>query len=147
MFLFVAERHRIGAFLQPLGPDSEPIAIPVQDLHAIAPPVGEYEQMAGEGVHLHYCVHQCVQPVEAPPHVARRGRQVHTHTGRQMNHRGSRNTLSTSRSVAASMPGAIRNRSPEARTTSTAATAAGALRLVSTNANFIGSPAASRFRH
>src|SRR5450755_607542 len=147
MFLFVTEWHRVGAFFQPLGPDGEPVAIPVKDLDSVASPVSEYEQMPAKRVELHHRVHQRMQPIEAAPHIARRRRQVHAHAGRQMDHRGSRNTLNTSRSVTASMPGAIRSRSPEARTTSTAATAAGALRFVSTSANFIGSPTASRFRH
>jgi len=95
-----------------LRPYREPVAIPIQNLDPVTTPVGEHEQMSGESIQLHHRVHQRVQPVEAPPHIARRGCQVHTHAGRQMDHRGSRNTLSTSHSVAASTPGAIRTRSP-----------------------------------
>jgi hypothetical protein len=64
-----------------------------------------------------------------------------------MDHRGSRNTLSTNRTVAASAPGGIRNRSPEASVSSIAAALPAALRLVSTRANFTGSCAAKRLRH
>jgi hypothetical protein len=64
-----------------------------------------------------------------------------------MNHRGSRNTLSTVRNVVVSTPGSIRNRSPVASVSSTAAPLAGTLPLVSTSANFTGSRAANRLRH
>ena len=46
----IFERHRVRAFFQPLGPDREAVAIPVQDLDPVAPPVGEDEQMSGECV-------------------------------------------------------------------------------------------------
>ncbi len=92
-------------------------------------------------------VHQRVQPIEAPPHIARRRRQVHPHAGRQVHHRGSRKTLKTTRNAAGSTPGPTRNRSPVASMTSTVAVSAHAFALVSTSANFTGSSLAKRFRH
>jgi hypothetical protein len=58
---------------------------------------------------------------------------------RQTDHRCARNMLCNCRSVAASIACTIRNCSPKVRVTSSRATAAGALWLVSTSANFIGS--------
>jgi hypothetical protein len=60
------------------------------------------------------------QAIETPPHIARRRRQVHANTSRRMDHRGSRNMLSTRRNVATSVPGSIRNRSPGSNTGNTA---------------------------
>jgi hypothetical protein len=71
-------------------------------------------------VQLHHRTHQRVQPIEAPPHITRRCRQVYAHACRQMNHRGSRNTLSTKGSVPASIPSVMWTRSPEVRMISTA---------------------------
>jgi hypothetical protein len=41
--------------------------------------------MPGEGIQPHHRIHQRMQPIEAPPHIARRGCQVHAHAGRQIN--------------------------------------------------------------
>ena len=71
--LVLAERHRVRSFFQPLGPYREPVAIPIQYFDPVATAVGEHEQMPGESIELHLPHHQCVQPVEAPPHIARRG--------------------------------------------------------------------------
>jgi len=76
--------------------------------------------MPGERVQLYNRIHQCVQTVEAPPHVAGRGREIDPHAGRRMHYRSSRNTLSTASKVAASKLGAIRSRSPKARKSSVA---------------------------
>jgi hypothetical protein len=63
-----------------------------------------------------------------------------------MDHRGSRNTLSTARNVALSTPGPIRNRSPVVRVTSTGVATTAAPRFISTIANFTGSCRLERFR-
>ena len=39
-----------GPALQPFGPDGKAVAIPIQDLDAIAPLVDEDEEMTGEGI-------------------------------------------------------------------------------------------------
>ncbi|MEO7650646.1 MAG: hypothetical protein ABIZ80_09265 [Bryobacteraceae bacterium] len=46
-------------------PDREAVAIPVEYLDPVAPPVGEDEQMSGKRIQLHCLRHQCVQAVEA----------------------------------------------------------------------------------
>ena len=137
------ERHRIGAFFQPLGPHREPIAIPVQDLYAVLAPVREHEQMPGKCIQLHRAGDQRVQAVEAATHVTRRRAQVHANTRRQVDHACSRSTASTSRSVAASV--GIRRRSPRASISSirVASSVAG---FASTSANVTGFPVLSRCR-
>ena len=63
------ERHRISAFFQPLGPYREPVAIPVEDFHPVAPPVGEHEQMPGERIELDLTDYQRMQSIETAPHI------------------------------------------------------------------------------
>jgi hypothetical protein len=58
------------------GPAEDPQEQPVEgltfrNLHPVPPAVGKYEQMPGPRIQLHYTGYQTVQPVEAPPHVAR----------------------------------------------------------------------------
>ena len=101
-FVLFTERHRVGAFLQPLGPHREPVAIPVQNLHPVPRRLAKTEKMPGKRIQLHRAGDQRVQSVEASPHVARRGAQVHAHARRQVDHAGSRSTASTNLSVAAS---------------------------------------------
>ncbi len=43
-------RDAEGAALEPLGPDGQAVAVPIQDLDAIAAFVDEDEEMTGEGV-------------------------------------------------------------------------------------------------
>ena len=89
--------------------------------------------MTGERIELHHARHQRVQAIEAPPHVAGRGPQVHAHARRQVHHgRGSRTTLNTVRSAAASH--GTRSRSPPTSANSIHIGAGAALGLVSTSA-------------
>jgi hypothetical protein len=101
--------------------------------------------MSSEGVQLKVIAHQGVQPIEAPPHVARTQTQVHAHAGRQVDH--PRTVSSTIRNVAASTSLPIRSRSPLGRTNSSVesrlAVAAG---TVSNRANRTGVLFRNRFR-
>src|SRR5580704_4388691 len=141
-----AERHRVRTFLQTLCPDREAVAIPVEDLDPVAPPVGEDEQMSAESVQLHRLSHQSVQAVKALAHVAGRSAEIDAHAGRQVHHQRSRSTFNTVRRVVASAPGAMRRRSPEARISSSGANRSAPDGCASTSANRTGSTAASRFR-
>jgi len=123
----------IAAFFQALGPDRESISVPIEDLEPVSSLVQEQIQMAGEGIQLEMIAHQRVQPIEAPAHVARAQTQVHAHAGRRVNH--GRNASSTSRSVAASTPLAMRSRSPLASSNSSGAV----LATVFSSANCTGS--------
>src|SRR5205807_2307079 len=62
-------RDAEGAALEPLGPDGQAIAVPVQDLDAIAPLVEEDEEVAGEGIQREGTGDQGGEAVEALPHV------------------------------------------------------------------------------
>ena len=43
-------REAEGPAFEPLGPDGQAVAVPIQDLDAIAPLVDEDEEMTGEGI-------------------------------------------------------------------------------------------------
>ncbi len=83
--------------------------------------------------------HQGVQPVKTLAHIACCQAKIHPHAGRQVDH--TRNTASTVRNVVPSTPVPMRNRSPLANTSSSAASAADSCRaaLLSTKAKRTGS--------
>ena len=43
-------REAEGPALEPFGPDGQAVAVPIEDLDAIAPLVDEDEEMTGEGI-------------------------------------------------------------------------------------------------
>src|SRR3984893_10621088 len=122
----------VGARFQTFCPDGKPIPVPVQNLEPISALVGEQVKMAGKWIQLEMIPHQRVQPVEAPAHVAGTQAQIHSYTGRRVNHRLT--TSSTRRNVAASTPFRIRSCSPLARISSNGA----ALATVFRRANCTG---------
>src|ERR1051325_415214 len=124
--------NRVGTRFQTFRPDGKPIPVPVQNLESISALVGEQVKMAGKWIQLEMIPHERVQPVEAPPHVAGTQAQIHSYTGRRVNHRLTRS--STRRNVAASTPFRIRSCSPLARISSNGA----ALATVFRRANCTG---------
>jgi hypothetical protein len=53
-----------GPALEPFGPDGQAVAVPIEDLDAIAPLVDEDEEMTGEGIQRQ-AGSQGEEPVEA----------------------------------------------------------------------------------
>src|SRR5436305_855305 len=101
--------------------------------------------MTGEGIELQMVTNQGVETVEAPPHVARAEAQIHTHTGRQVDHR--RMASSTTHKAAASTPLPMRKRSPLFNTSSSATTISALAALeVSSSANRTVSVSCRRLR-
>ncbi len=101
----VAERHRIGAFLQPLGPYRESVAIPVENLHPVAAPVGEHEQMSGERIQLHALVTSACRPSKLRRMSHGEVHKIYAHARRQVDHAVPAAPPAPVRSVAASAPG------------------------------------------
>ena len=64
-----------AAFLQPLGEQTEALAVPPQHLQQIAATATEHEQMAAERVLRHSLLHHSSEPVEALAHVGTADRQ------------------------------------------------------------------------
>jgi hypothetical protein len=59
--------HTKRPFSQPLGKQAEALAVPVEDLHKIAAPAAEGEQVAGERVLLQHLLRHHAEAVEALP--------------------------------------------------------------------------------
>ena len=82
--LLAAQRHRralaarpVEALaLQALHPQHEAAALPVQDLHPVATPVGEHEQLLAERVQRELVLHQCREAVDLLAEVDRVDAQV-----------------------------------------------------------------------
>src|SRR5512140_2942401 len=119
--IVVAERNCVRPLLQTFAPDGETVAIPVQNFHPVLAPACKHKQVPGEGVQLQVLADQRLQTVEALAHIARRKAEVHPHAGWQVDHL--RSASSTVRKVVISTPGPMRNRSPVANTSSSAASA------------------------
>src|SRR3954454_24444295 len=82
-----------------LGPDGEAVAVPVEDLEAVAAAVGEDEEVSGEGVELQDALSQRRQAVEALAHVSRLGGEVDADGGAQSEHGGASSTPRSRRRV------------------------------------------------
>src|SRR3954466_1538966 len=78
-----------GAPLEPFGPDGQPIAIPIQDLDAIAPLVEEDEEVSREGIELEGTGRQRGQAVKALAHVGGFPGEIDPDGGAQSEHRRS----------------------------------------------------------
>jgi len=100
-----------------LGPDGEPVAVPVEDLDAITSFVDEDEEVAGEGIEVE-AGGQREEAVEALAHVGRGGGEVDADSGAHPEHEVSSRTARSRRKVSASKPGATAMRRPSARTSS-----------------------------
>ncbi len=68
-FVLVGSRSLEAAAFQTLGPYDEPVAVPEQDLAAIAAAVKEHEQIPVQDVELERILDDRVQAVEALSHV------------------------------------------------------------------------------
>jgi hypothetical protein len=111
----------------------------------IPPPAAEDEQMSGEWVKVQMLPHHGVQPIKALAHIACGQAHIHPDAGRQVNH--ARRVSNTVRSVAASTPAPIRNRSPLVSTSSRLISADGPGNTpLSTNAKRTGACFRSRLR-
>src|SRR4051795_3048143 len=73
-----------------------------QDLHPVAAPGAEDEDLPGERVGPQYLLHECRQPVHALAEVDRPGREQDAHPRRDRDHARPRTTSSTRRNAAAS---------------------------------------------
>src|SRR3954454_10114982 len=111
-------RDAEGAALEPLGPDGQAIAVPIQDLDAIAPLVEEDEEVAGEGVELECTRDQGGEAIEALAHVGGFFGEVDTDGGAQSEHGRSSRTAMSWRRVRGSKPGATAMRLPLSRSSS-----------------------------
>jgi hypothetical protein len=100
-----------------LGPDGQAVAVPIEDLDAIAPLVDEDEEMTGEGIQRQ-AGDQGEEPVEALAHVRRLGREIDADGGAQSEHGGSSTTAMRRRRVRVSNPGATAMRRPLGRMSS-----------------------------
>src|SRR5512135_3313581 len=99
-------RDAEGPALEPLGPDGQAIAVPVQDLDAIASLVDEDEEVAGEGIDREATYDQRGEAVEALTHIGRFFGKVNTDGGAQSEHGRSSTTARSWRRVWGSKPGA-----------------------------------------
>src|SRR6516225_7429401 len=68
-------RQAEAAALESLGPDGQPIAVPIKNLDPITPLVDEDEEMTGERIQRQ-ARSQGGEPVKALAHVGRFGREV-----------------------------------------------------------------------
>ena len=110
--LAVASGKAVGPAFEPLGPDRQPVTIPVQDLDAIPALVDEDEEVTGEGIEREGTGDQGGEAVEAFPHVGRFFGEVDTDGGAQPEHGGSSTTAMSWRRVWGSKPGATAIRRP-----------------------------------
>src|SRR4051794_33611508 len=97
---------------KPLGPDGHPIAVPMEDLDAIAPLVDEDEEMTGEGIESQAARRQGGQAVKALAHVGRSFGEVDADRGAQSEHGCPSTTAMRWRRVWGSNPGATAIRRP-----------------------------------
>ena len=74
-------RDTEGTALEPLRPDGQAIAVPVEDLDPIPSLVDEDEEMAGEGIELEGTRDERGEAVEALSHVGRFFGEVNTDGG------------------------------------------------------------------
>src|SRR5262245_21047689 len=106
---------RMGAVsLLLLGPDGQPVAVPIEDLDAIPSLVEEDEEMTGEGI-PGQGRSQGGEPVEALAHVGRLCREIDADGGAQSEHRRPSTTAMSWRSVWGSNPGGRAMRRPSGR--------------------------------
>ena len=110
--LAVASGRRIGPAFEPLGPNRQPVTIPVQDLEAIPALVDEDEEVTGEGIERQGTGDQGREAVEAFPHVGRFFGEVDTYGGAQPEHGDSSTRAMSWRRVWGSKPGATAIRRP-----------------------------------
>ncbi len=111
-------RNAEGSALESLGPDGQTIAVPIQDLDAIATLVDEDEEMTGEGIERQAARCQGGQAVEALAHVGRFFGEVNADRGAQSEHGRSSTTAMRRRRVWGSNPGATAIRRPLERMSS-----------------------------
>jgi hypothetical protein len=76
--------------LQALLPQHETIALPIQDLHPVTPPVGEREQLLGQRIKQQRFLHAGREPVDLQPKVHRLDAQVHRRQSIRRPHHGRR---------------------------------------------------------
>ena len=107
------ERPRLQLVL-----DHPPVPVPIQDLHPVAPPVAEHQQMTGERIAPDDVLGHHRQTVETAPHVVRHLAQVHRNRSRKAQHPAGSTAARTACKVASSTPRAVRNRRPLASTNS-----------------------------
>ena len=88
--------------LEPLAVQDQAGPVVDQDLHPVAPPGAEDEDLARERVGPQRLLHQGGQAVHALPEVDRPGRQQDAHPRRDRDHASPRTASSTRRSAAAS---------------------------------------------
>src|SRR3954464_2728674 len=82
--------ERMGAvLLWLLGPDGQPIAVPIQDLDAIAPSIEEDEEVSREGIELEGTGRQRGQAVKTLAHVGGFSGEIDPDGGAQSEHRRS----------------------------------------------------------
>src|SRR5207237_2341172 len=82
-------RDAEGPALEPLGPDGQAIAVPVEDLDAIPAAVDEDEEVTGEGIELGGSCDEGGEAVEALAHVGRFLGEGDPDGGAQPEHGGS----------------------------------------------------------
>src|SRR5690606_2290289 len=111
------------ACFEPLVPQAQPVAVPVQELHPISPAIAEHEQMARERVLLQHVLHHRGQPVEAPPEVCRLEADEDLDLTGYAQHGPGSSAASTPRSVCGATPSGTRSTTPSGSTTSTHAAA------------------------
>ena len=100
-----------------LCPDGQAIAVPIEDLDAIAPLVDEDEEMTGEGIQRQ-AGSQGEEPVEAFAHVGRFGGEIDADGGAQSEHGTPSTVAMRRRRVWGSNPGATAMRRPLGRMSS-----------------------------
>src|SRR5919202_317760 len=88
--------------LQPLAVEAQAGAVVDQDLHPVAAPGAEDEDLPGERVGPQHLLNERRQPVHALAEVDRPGREQDAHSRRDRDHARPRTTSSTRRSAAAS---------------------------------------------
>src|SRR5205085_6454959 len=107
-----------GPALEPLGPDGQAIAVPVEDLEAIPAFVEEDEEVTREGIELEGTGDQGGEAVEALAHVGGFFGEVDPDRGTQSEHGGSSTVARSWRRVWGSKPGATAIRRPLPRSNS-----------------------------
>src|SRR5262249_44502856 len=109
------------AMLQPLREQTEPVAVPKEDLDRVRLPAAEGEQMTGERVLLELRLHQHGEAVETLPHVGVTEREVDLHAQGNDQHLASSSCCATYlRTASGSQPGGANTRRPSASSTATA---------------------------
>src|SRR5208283_1760287 len=110
-------------------PNRPAIAIPIQNLHPVRPPIGEHQKVAGIRVAPDHMLGQHRQSVKRTAHITWHCTEIDLDRRRKTQHPAGSSAARTVRSVTSSTPLVMRSRRPPLKTNSTPASIAPASSL------------------